>query len=329
MLAAVATKYGPADVLKLRQIAQPTPKPDEVIVRVEASSVTAADVMMRRGVPYIGRLFLGILKPKNSISGTGFAGTVQALGSQVHAFRVGDRVFGETILGHGANAEYTCVPQDGLIMHLPDNVPFTDGATLCDGFLTSMNFLKRLVDVKSGQRVLINGASGSLGTAAIQIARYFGAHVTGVSSASNHDLVASLGANQVIDYNSVDFTQSEQNWDVIYDTVGKSSFDKCKAVLSENGKYLSPILGGTLCSMLQTKLFGTKQALFSATGLLPQPVLKKLLVQVRDLRASEELRVFIDRQYQFDQIIEAHRYVEGGHKKGNVLLQGPSRTSRG
>jgi NADPH:quinone reductase-like Zn-dependent oxidoreductase len=322
MLAAVTTKYGPPNVLKLTELARPMPKPDEVIVRVHASSVTAADMMMRRGAPYYGRLFLGILKPRNRISGTGFAGEIEAIGSEVSNFKTGDMVFGETVFGFGSNAEYTCVPQDGLIMKMPEDLSFDAAATICDGPLTSMNFLKRLVDIKSGQRVLINGASGSLGTAAVQLAKLYGAHVTGVCSSSNDSMVRSLGADLIIDYAKVDFTKTDQTWDIIYDTVGKSSFSKCKSALTTNGNYLSPVLGGTLWSMLWTSKFGNKKARFSATGLLPKPVLKQLLGEVRNLIKAGNLEVIIDRRYRLDQIIEAHRYVEGGHKRCNVVLAG-------
>ena len=322
MLAAVTTKYGPPSVLKISEITKPIPKPIDVVVRVHASSVTAADMMMRRGAPYYGRLFLGIFKPKNSTSGTGFAGVVETIGSEVSEFSVGDRVFGETIFGFGSNAEFTSVPQDGLIMKMPENISFDAASTLCDGPLTSMNFLKRLVDVKSGQRVLINGASGSLGTAAVQLAKHYGAHVTGVCSSANETMVKSLGADQVIDYTKVDFTKTDQTWDVIYDTVGKSSFSNCKPVLSTNGSYLSPVLGGTLWSMLWTSMFGTKKAKFSATGVLPKSILKQLLGDVSDLIISGDLEVIIDRRYRLDQIVEAHQYVDGGHKRGNVVLEG-------
>ena len=322
MLAAVTTKYGPPNVLKLMELSCPKPKPNEVVIQVRASSVTAADTLMRSGTPYFGRLFLGILKPKKSVSGTGFAGKIEAIGSKVSAFKIGDSVFGETVFGFGSNAEFTCVPQDGLIMKMPEHLSFDAAATICDGPLTSMNFLKRLVDIKAGQRVLINGASGSLGTAAVQLAKYYGAHVTGVCSLSNDSLVRSLGADQVIDYAKVDFTKTNLAWAIIYDTVGKSSFSMCKSALTPNGIYLSPVLDGTLCSMFWTSMFGKKKAKFSATGVLPKAVLKQLLFEVRNLIKTGKLDIVIDRRYRLDRIVEAHQYVEGGHKKGNVVLEG-------
>lgn len=322
MLASLTQKYGSPEVLKVTQVPKPKAKPNEIVVRVHASSVTAADMMMRRGAPIYGRLFLGILKPKNKISGTGFAGEIEELGSHVRNFKVGDRVFGETVFGFGSNAEFTCIPQEGLIMQMPEQLSFDAAATICDGPLTSMNFLKRLVDLRPGQRVLINGASGSLGTAAVQLAKYYAAHVTGVCSTSNQGMVSSIGADQIIDYTKVDFTKSHQTWDVIYDTVGKSSFSQCKQVLSENGTYLSPVLGGTLFSMLWTSVFSSKKAKFSATGTLSKSILKQLLGKVIELVKSGNLDVIIDKRYQLDQIVEAHRYVETGHKKGNVILNG-------
>lgn len=320
MLASVTTKYGSPEVLSVTQVDKPTPQPNEIIVHVAASSVTAADIMMRRGSSWYGRLFLGLFKPKNSVSGTGFAGEVSAVGTQVENFKIGDRVFGESVFGHGSNAEFTCIPCDGIVTNIPDGVSLEAAATVCDGPLTSMNFLTRLVNLRPGQRVLINGASGSLGTAAVQLAKNLGVHVTAVCSASNEEMVRALGADEVIDYNDVDFTISGKRWDVIYDTVGKSSFAKCKPVLTNGGAYLSPVLGGTVWAMLWTSLFGTKKAHFSATGALPKPVLKALLRDVRERLDHGDLEMVIDRKYQLDQVVEAHRYVETGHKKGNVVL---------
>lgn len=320
MLASVTTKYGSAEVLVVTQVDKPSPQPKEIVVKVAASSVTAADIMMRRGSPWYGRLFLGLLKPKNRISGTGFAGEVSEVGALVENFKIGDRVFGETVFGHGSNAEYTCVPSDGIIMKIPESISFEEAATVCDGPLTSMNFLTRLVNLRPGQRVLINGASGSLGTAAVQLAKTRKLHVTAVCSASNAQMVRSLGADEVIDYNTFDFKKSGSKWDVIYDTVGKSSFAKCRSVLTSNGAYLSPILGGTVWAMLWTKLFGTQKAYFSATGVLPKPVLKGLLAEVQEHIIQGDLKMMIDRDYPLDQVVDAHRYVETGHKKGNVVL---------
>lgn len=321
MRAAIAPKYGPPEVLEVSQIPTPTPAPDGVLVRVEASSVTAADMMMRRGKPYIGRLFLGVLSPKNRTIGTGFAGVVTEIGADVTAFAIGDRVFGETVFGHGSNAEFTCVAQDDLIAKMPESLAFCEAAVLCDGVVTSLNFLHILADLQPERRVLINGASGSLGTAAVQLAKHFGAHVTAVCSGQNAALVTALGADVVVDYTAEDFTKSAERWDVVYDTVGKSSFFRSRRVLAPRGLYLSPVLGGTLLAMLLTCRGRGKRARFSATGMLSKPILKGLLAQALEVVAAGKLTILIDRRYPLAEIVAAHRYVETGRKKGNVVLE--------
>jgi NADPH:quinone reductase-like Zn-dependent oxidoreductase len=224
MKAIVCTKYGSPDVLELKEVEKPTPKDNEVLVKIYASSATAADCMMRQGTPFYGRLFLGLRKPHPSITGTGFAGVIEAVGKAVKRFQVGDSVFGETGMGFSTNAEYVCLPEDGVLSTLPNNLTYEEAAPICDGALTSFSFLKDIGEIQSGQSVLINGASGSLGSAAVQIAKSFGADVTGVCSTTNLELVKSLGADKVIDYTSEDFTQTRQTYDIIFDTVGKSSF---------------------------------------------------------------------------------------------------------
>ncbi len=321
MKSIIATKYGSPEVLQLTTTQKPTPGAGEVLVKVHASSVTAADGMMRRGSPFYGRLFLGLTKPKNPTPGTGFAGVIEAVGEDVRTLKVGDRIFGEVVFGLGSNAEYTCVPEMGVVAAMPDSMSFDEGAPVCDGALTSLNFLKELAGIESGQQVLINGASGSLGTAAVQIAKSFGAHVTGVCSTANLEMVKSLGADEVIDYTKVDFTLTEKGYDVIYDTVGKSSFSLSKKALTPTGVFVSPVLSlALLFEMLWTSKFGSKKARFSATGILPAPKLRELLHEVKDLIESGRLRTVIDRRYPLDDIAEAHRYVDQGHKKGNVVI---------
>lgn len=321
MKAIVATKYGSPEVFQLREIAKPTPKANEVLVRIHASSVTAADTMMRRGTPFYGRLFTGILKPDNPIPGTGFAGVVEAVGKDVTHFAEGDAVFGESVLGAGTNAEYTCVAENGIIISKPANISFAEAASICDGPLTSLNFLKNLATIQPGQKVLINGASGSLGTAAVQLAKYFEAEVTGVCSTNNVELVKSLGADHVIDYTQEDFTKSNVLYDVIYDTVGKSSYSKVKNVLTANGTYISPVLSiSLLLQMIWTSIVGNKKARFSATGILPAHALREFLYELRAMISAGYLKSIVDRQYPLEQIAEAHAYVDNGHKRGNVVL---------
>lgn len=321
MKAIVATAYGTPEVLQLREMPKPTPKGNEVLVKVQASSASTADSMMLTGKPYISRVMIGLRKPKHPIPGTGFAGEVEAVGKDVKGFKAGDRVFGETTLGFSTNAEYVAVPQTGVILPLPENISFAEATVICDGHLTSYNFLKEIAHIKAGQKVLVNGASGSLGTAAIQIAKYLGAEVTAVCSTRNVGLVKSLGADHVIDYTKQDFTQTGKTYDVIFDTIGKSSFGKAKAALTEDGQYISPVLQmPLLMQMMWTSKFGKQKAKFAATGLRSDAELKVLLAQVMAIMKEGRLKTVIDRQYPLEKVAEAHRYIATGRKKGNVVI---------
>lgn len=321
MKATVATGYGLPDVLRLQVVQKPIPKSDEVLVRVMTAAATTADAMMRTGKPYIARLFVGITKPKKAIPGTGFAGVVEQVGQGVTAFKKGDRVFGETTFGFSSNAEYLTISQNGVILPMPENLDFSEAANFCDGHLTSYNFLKEIAKVKPGQKVLINGASGALGTSAIQIARYMGAHVTAVCSGRNVGLVRSLGADEVIDYLQKDFTKSDRTYDYVYDTIGKSSFSACKNILSEKGVYLSPVLKfSLLLQMIRTSLFGQKKAKFEATGANKEEKLRYLLSEVLDIYKEGRLKTVIDRQFPLEKVAEAHQYIDSGRKKGNVVI---------
>lgn len=322
MRAIITTAYGSPEIFKVNNVAKPTAKPDEILIRIHASSVTKADTMMRTGKPYIGRLMLGLTKPKNPIWGTGFAGVVESVGAEVTQFKPGDKVFGENIDTMGAYAEYVTVPEDGIVAHLPENLSFEEAAGMCDGGITSLNFLLNLGNIKAGQKVLINGASGSLGTAAVQIAKHFGAEVTGVCSTKNLSLVKELGANHVIDYTKHDFTLNTDTYDLIYDTVGIRSFRDCRDALTEKGVYASPVLGMPLLSdMMVTSVFGKKKAKFSATGALPAKETKRLLQILLEIIEAGNLRGILDRTYPLEQLAEAHDYVDKGHKKGNVVLK--------
>lgn len=322
MKAIITTGYGSPEVFKVENVAKPVAKPNEILIRIHASSVSRADTMMRTGKPYIGRLMLGLTKPKNPIWGTGFAGVVEAIGSGVTRFKVNDKVFGENVDTMGTYAEYATVSEDGIVAHLPENLTFEEAAGMCDGGITSLNFLVSLGNIKAGQKVLINGASGSLGTAAIQIARYCGAEVTGVCSTRNIDMVKKLGADRVIDYTTQDFTSNANTYDLIYDTVGVRSFSECRTALTENGVYASPVLGMPLLKdMMVTSVFGRKKAKFSATGALPLRKTKRLLEMLLEIIEEGNLRGIVDRTYPLEQLAEAHRYIDKGHKKGNVVLK--------
>jgi len=317
----VATRYGSPAVLQFKEVSKPEPGTDEVLVKVMTASATTADAMMRTGKPYIARLFVGLTKPKKEIPGTGFAGIVEQIGKDVTKYRIGDRVFGETAFGFSSNAEYLSISENGVILSMPENLDYPEAANFCDGHLTSFNFLKEIANIKKGEKILINGASGALGTSALQIAKYMGAHVTGVCSERNIGLVKSLGADEVIDYQQTDFTKGTEQYDYIYDTIGKSSFNACKGILSKNGIYLSPVLKfSLLMQMIFTYLFGKKKAKFEATGANNEEKLRFMLSEVLEIYKEGRLQTFIDRQFPLEKLAEAHQYIDSGHKKGNVVI---------
>ena len=317
MRAIVYTKYGSFDVLQLQEMPQPHPKDDEVLVRIHATTVTTAGLASVSGKPFIARIFspdLGLTKPKVAILGVELAGEVTAVGKDVTRFEVGDQVFAEPETG--AFAEYICIPEDGLLALKPENATYEEAAAACDGYLTAMPFQRDGGGIQSGQRVLINGASASIGTIAVQIAKHFGAEVTGVCSTANLELVKSLGADHVIDYTKEDLTQSGKTHDIIFDVVAKSSFSRCKRSLADDGVYLCtfPTPG-----VLLPKL-GGKKAKFLATGLRPLPDRLKDLHVLKELMEAGKIKTVIDRRYPLEDIVEAHRYVAKGHKKGNVVI---------
>lgn len=320
MKAIVLTRYGSPENLVVREISKPVPKENEVLIKVAATTATTADTMMRKATPFISRFFLGFFRPRKAVTGTGFAGEIVEVGKNVSRFELGDQVFGETGTDFGANAEYIALSEEGVIEKLPSQLSLEEAATLTDGPLTSLNFLKSLGKIKGGQKVLINGASGSLGTAAVQLARYYGAEVTGVSSAKNAELVKSLGADKVIDYRSTDFTKAGEQYDLIFDTIGSSSFSKTKKALKQDGLYMSPVLNiGLLFQMIFTAK-SRKKAIFSATGLLPHDELRALLKDLIGIIEGGYLKPVIDRQYPLEKAAEAHKYVDTGRKRGNVVL---------
>ena len=327
MKAIVQTRYGPPEVLQLQEVEEPVPKDDEVLIKIHATTVTAVDCTFRQGSPFIGRFFAGLTKPKNPIPGTEFAGEIEAVGVDVKLFKEGDQVFG-TSMGNGAHAEYMCLPEEGATLAIkPANMTYEEAAVI-DGALTALPFLRDRANIQSGQEVLINGASGSVGTAAVQLARYFGAEVTGVCSTSNLELVKSLGADKVIDYTQEDFTTSGQTYDVIFDTVGKTSFSRCKGSLKQTGIFLEAALtSAILPQMLWTSKIGGlsgrqtgKKAMIAFTGLMPASARTENLIFLKELIEAGEIKAVIDRTYPLEEIVEAHRYVETGHKKGNVVI---------
>ncbi|WP_266082782.1 NAD(P)-dependent alcohol dehydrogenase [Haladaptatus caseinilyticus] len=320
MKAVVATKYGSPDVLRVTEVAKPTPKDDEILIRINATTVSPSDSAFRQGKPFLVRFFSGLSKP-DSILGDVLAGEVEAVGSDVTRFAEGDRVFGTAAPDSGAHAEYICLPEDGALAALPSNMSDGEAAAVCDGALTAMGFLRDTADIHRGQSILINGASGSIGTFAIQLAKHFGAEVTGVCSTRNNELVKSLGADTVIDYTQTDFTTMGEKYDIIFDAVGKSSYSRCKESLTRDGMYLTTVPSSAiLFRMGWTKLFGSKRAVFTATGLKSPDEKAAHLRFLRKLIEAGELHSVIDRQYSLDDIADAHRYVDTGHKRGNVVI---------
>ncbi len=319
MKAVICTKYGSPDVLQLREVEKPTPKDNEVLIKICATTVTSSDVRIRSFTypPWFwlfGRLMFGFRKPRRTIPGDEFAGMVESVGKDVKLFKEGDQVFGMgTSFGlGGGNAEYKCVPEDKGLALKPSNVTYEEAAAVPFGGMTALGFLKK-ASIGSGQRVLIYGASGSVGTYAVQLAKYFGAEVTGVCSTANLEVVKSLGADKVIDYTKEDFTRSGQTYDVIYDTVMKTSFSRCKNSLNEKGIYLT--VDWPLLQALRASVTGSKKVIFGFGSTKTED-----LVSLKELIEMEEIKPFIDRSYSLEQIVEAHRYVQKGHKKGNVVI---------
>lgn len=320
MKAVICTKYGPPAVLELRDVEKPTPRDNEVLIKIFATTVTSGDMRMRSfkvpPLPWLPfRLILGLRGPRKKILGTDLAGEIEAAGKDVTLFKKGDRVFGSTG-GFGAHAGYVCLSEDAVLTTKPDNISYEEAAPVFFGGHTALHFLRK-GNIQDGQKVLIYGASGAIGTFAVQLAKYFGAEVTGVCSTANLELVRSLGADKVIDYTREDFTRSSETYDIIFDTVGKSPFSGCVGSLKKKGVYLravhmtlSPIVRG-----LWTNLTGSKKVIGGVAG-----EYKEDLIFLKELVETGKIKPFIDRRYPLEQIAEAHRYVETGHKKGNVVI---------
>ncbi len=322
MKAIIVNAYGGPEVLNVENTAKPSPKSNEVLIKIEATSVTKAATMMRTGTPYFGRLFTGIPKPKVKTPGTDLAGIVEEVGSDVSHFKVGDKVVAATDLKCGAYAEYICLSEDELIVHQPDNVTAEEATGIMDGGITALAFFTDQVTIMPGDKVLINGASGSIGTAAIQLAKEFGAEVTAVCSSKNVELVSELGADQVFDYTKNELENSGEKFDIIFDTVGKLSYSKSKKHMKDKGVFLTPVLEfGTLLTMLFVSPFSKKKLKFAATGLRKQHLRMRDLKIIQDMLATNKLKTVIDKVYSLEQIQEAHRYVDAGHKKGNVIVK--------
>ena len=318
-------RYGSPAVLRLVEREIPVPGKHEILIRIHATTVTATEVTFRMGKPYFSRLFTGLTKPKLTTLGEELSGVVAAVGEDVTRFKVGDEVFGTAGPKFGANAEYLVTPENGSLSIKPANLTHADSAASVDGFLTALPFLRDTGEMRAEQSVLVYGASGSVGSAAVQIAKYFGAEVTAVCSTRNVDWVEALGAAHVIDYTGEDFTQSGKRYNIIFDAVGKISFSQSKHLLKPHGVFLEAGFSmGFLISSLFNLFRRGKKARTAATGLRKPEERSKDLNLLRDLLEAGQIKPVLDKTYTLDQIVEAHTYVEQGHKKGNVavIIQG-------
>jgi len=318
MRAVVYEQYGPPDVLRIEEVQRPVPKEDEVLVRVRATTVTRTDAGLRSAEYFISRFVTGLLRPKQRILGLEFAGEVEAVGSAVTEFAPGDGVFG--VIGSGAHAEYVCVPETAALAHKPAGVTFEEAAAVCDGAALALACLRK-ADPLEGRSVLVYGASGSVGTAGVQLAKQFGAHVTGVCKTKNLELVSLLGADEVIDYTRDDFTQNGERYDVIFDAVGKHSFRRSRRSLRPTGTFLETDLGFMWHVPLLALL--NKRVALGITKYAKEDVLF-----LKELIEAGKYRAVIDRTYALEDVVEATRYVETGQKTGNVVL-GITPTSAG
>jgi len=321
MKAVVCTKYGPPEVLQVEEIEKPFPKDNEVLVKVYATTVTAADFRVRSfAVPasfwILARLVVGLRKPRKSILGMELSGEIESIGKDVKLFKKGDKVFAATLQTFGAYTEYKCLPEDGPIALKPTNTTYEEAAAIPIGARTAFHYLKNIGNIKPEQKVLIYGASGSVGTYAVQLAKYFGAEVTGVCSTANLELVKSLGADKVIDYEAVDFTENFETYDIIFITIDKCPFVACKKALNKNGIYLN--IGRPIPSlqMIWTSLTSSKKIVVGKNS----PETDEVLIILKRIIEKGQLKPVVDRNYLLDQIVEAHRYVDKGHKKGNVVI---------
>jgi len=317
MRAVINTKYGPPEIVKLMEIRRPVAKDNEVLIKVYVTTVNRTDCGFRSAQYFISRLFSGLLRPKNKTLGNEFAGVIEGIGKDITSFKIGDRVFGYNDTKFGAHAEYMTMAENAAIVMMPDHLTYKEAAAITEGGHYALCDI-RAAKIKKGQNVLIYGASGAIGSAAVQLAKYFGATVTAVCNTKNVKLIKSLGADSVIDYTKQDFTKTDQMFDFVFDAVGKSSFGKCKPIIKKNGIYISTELGRyseNIFLALTTPILSKKKVLF------PIPTITKNdVIFLKELVLTLKYKPVIDRQYRLDQIVNAYKYVESGQKTGNVLL---------
>jgi NADPH:quinone reductase-like Zn-dependent oxidoreductase len=315
MRAVVYDRYGPPDVLRLEDVDRPIPKEDEVLVRIHATTVNRTDCGVRGGKPFVSRFFTGLRRPKRKILGSELAGEIEAVGAAVREFAVGDRVFGINAWRFGAHAEFICMRESASLAHKPAGMTLEEAAAVCDGAILALMCL-RAADLRKGQSILVYGASGSIGTAGVQLARYLEADVTAVCNTRNLELVRSLGANDVIDYTQEDFTKNGQQYDIIFDAVGKHSFSRCRSSLSRGGAYVATDGLHNLLLALWTARIGNRRVLFP----IPPRYTKKDILLLKELIEAGKYRAVIDRSYPLEQVSDATKYVETKQKTGNVVL---------
>jgi NADPH:quinone reductase-like Zn-dependent oxidoreductase len=317
MKASINKKYGPPSVLTIQEIEQPVPKDNEILVKIHATTVNRTDCAYLRAKPFFMRLFTGLLKPKKTILGTDFAGVVEAVGKKVSTFNPGNKVFGFNDLGIRSHAQYMTIFEKNSLDIMPDNITFEEAAASIEGAHYAYNMINK-VDLRAGQKVLVNGGTGSIGSAAVQLSHYFGAEVTATCETTNADLVKSLGAVKVIDYTKEDFTNSTEKYDYVFDSVGKSTFGKCKSILNTKGVYLSSELGPWAQNVffaLMKPIIGKKKVLF------PLPLDRDRSIRlIKKLILEGKFAAVIDRTFALDDIADAFRYVETGQKIGNVVI---------
>jgi len=318
MRAMIQISYGSPEVIVPQEIAKPSPGNKEVLIRIHAAKVGPSDCAFRKGDPFMIKLIYGLSKPKIEIGGSELAGEVEAVGKEVTQFKPGDRVLGMSVKNFGAYAEYKCLPEESPLVIIPDSLSFEDAVAICDGGATALTFLRDKAKLRRGQKVLINGASGAVGIYAVQLAKYYGAEVTGVCSTSNESLVKKAGADHVIDYTREDFTKANKAYDIAFDAIGKRSFSTCKRVLTNKGVYLTTAPKLSIAfQMMWTSIFKGKRAIFATAGLMQN---KANLAFLMELARNGTLNAVIDRRYLLEQLPEALRYVETERKKGNVII---------
>lgn len=321
MKASVCPKYGKADIIVIKDIDKPVPKENEILVKIDYALITPTDCSFRTGDPWIARLFSGLLKPRISVHGEMYAGVVESLGTNVTGFDIGDRVYGTNGMKLGSYAEYNCVKDTTVIRKIPETIDSKHIITLLDGGITALPFLRDKGDISKGQKVLIIGASGAVGSFGVLLAKYFETHVTGVCSTANMELMKHFGCDEVIDYTKTDYTKLNKEYDIIFDAVGKSSFGACKSILTKEGRYLTTVpVPSTMLKALFKKNQKGKKDLFAATGLRKPPQKHSDLAFIEDLMLNNNVKPLMDEIYPMENIIEAQKYVETGHKKGNVLV---------